>query len=143
MAIIKIEVPSLAELLQNGVEVKVAPQGIKWSDQQFLEYAKEKGVYIIYHGGAVKYIGKTDGPSMYFAKRLRREFSESASQNKHNYPKLRNLVTPPPIMVYFITSKEIRKLITSQSVELSDENRNAIFEQVLIQVYKPEFQKTY
>lgn len=137
---IDIEVPSLPELFQNGVPVHLAPKGIQWRTNQLGKFAKEKGVYLIYHEGVVKYIGKTDGPSMSYGMRLRREFQEGASQGRHIYPKLAQLSSSHPIMVYFCTLNDVRKYVTSTEGEIGDNNRNAIFEQVLIQIYSPEFQ---
>jgi hypothetical protein len=43
---------------------------------------------MIHHAGAIKYVGKTDAPTMSYGTRLRREFAESTSSRRHNYPKL-------------------------------------------------------
>lgn len=137
---IEILIPSLAELFQNGCPVQLALKGKSWFKSQLGNYAKEKGIYILYHQGVVKYIGKTDGPSMSFGMRLRREFQESASQGKHIYPKLAQLSSEYPIMAYFLTLSDVKKHILVSGGILTNENLNVIFEQVLIQVYKPEFQ---
>lgn len=137
---IEVEIPGKDKVLAGGYSVPLARKGDTWSGKSLGHYAKDKGVYIIHHAGTVKYVGKTDRPSMSFGMRLRREFQETASQRRHIYPKLEALKVPPEIKVYFFTSEEIRGLVSGTSIPLTDMQRIAIFETALVQVYEPEFQ---
>jgi len=112
----------------------------KWDTPRLGEYAGKRGVYVIHPSGSVKYVGKTQKPLMSLGIRLRREFTESGSQSKHTYPRLVRLRTPPAIKVYFFTVEDLRRLVSTDTNALDDAQRTAIFETVLIQVYRPDFQ---
>ena len=105
----EIELPSKEEILAGGIAIQVAREGELWSKKQLGEHAKEQGVYVIHHGGAIKYVGRTDKPTMAlityaeFGERLRREFHAKASQRRHIYPKLEQLQVPPTIKVSFFS----------------------------------------
>lgn len=137
---VHIQIPSKERILTCSQVVRLAPKGHSWSKDQLGEYAKDKGVYMIHHGGLIAYVGKTDGPTMTFGARLRREFQETASGRRHIYPKLERLVTPPQILVSFLTLPDVQDLVRSEEVMLDDFAKVAILEQALIQVYKPKFQ---
>jgi hypothetical protein len=138
---VHIEVPSEDQLLSHSVIVKIALKGHSWSQYQLGEYAKSQGIYIIHHGRKIMYVGKTDGPTMSFGARLRREFQENAAKGKHIYPKLASLPTPPEIRVSFLTLSQMQNLLTSEGSTLDDITKIAILEQTLINIYKPELQK--
>lgn len=97
-------------------------------------------MYIIHHAGKVKYVGKTDRASMSFGMRRRREFQESASGGRHIFPKLAALSVPPDLGVSLLPASAIRRLVTLTGTALTDAQLIPIYEAVLIQVYKPEFQ---
>lgn len=137
---VEVEVPPKEKVLAGGCSVPLARRGERWSESSLGIRAKDQGVYVIHHAGIVKYVGKTDGPSMSFGMRLRREFQETASQRRHIYPKLAALRVPPEIQVSFFSAEEIRGLVSVPSAKLTDADRIAIFETVLVQVYGPEFQ---
>lgn len=143
---IEIELPSKAEILAGGIAIRVAKEGESWSKTQLGGYAKEQGVYVIHHGGAIKYVGRTDKPAtgriVYseFGERLRREFHARASQRLHIYPKLEKLPVPPEIKVSFFLLSRIREIVRGEI--LDDRGRAAILEQALIHVYNPEFQES-
>lgn len=137
---IEVHIPPKDIVLESGIPVPLARKGSPWSESVLGSYSKEQGVYIIHHAGRVKYVGKTDGPSMSFGMRLRREFQETASQRKHIYPKLETLEVPPDVKVYFLSVSEIHKLVSSTDTSLTDVQRITILEAVLVQVYAPEFQ---
>jgi len=101
---------------------------------------KKQGVYVIFHGDQVIYVGKTDGPSMSFGMRLRREFQETASSNRHIYPKLAALPTPPNIQVSMLSTLEIRKMVSLNGLILADADLIGPCETILIAAYKPAFQ---
>ncbi len=137
---IEVEIPLKEAVLASGCPVPLAPEGATWSEKALGTFAKQQGVYVIHHGGTVKYVGKTDGPSMSFGMRLRREFQETASGNRHLYPKLKGLMVPPDIMVHFFAAKEIRGLIRTADTELTNTQCIEIFEAALVQIYQPQFQ---
>ena len=137
---IKIQIPPEKQILAGGYIVPIAPKGTSWSDSLFGTRAKDIGVYVIHHSGSIKYVGKTSGSSMSFATRLRREFQETASQKRHIYPKLKNLVVPPEIKVYLIGEAQISKLIDTDGLTHIIPNRIELFEAALIGAYNPEFQ---
>jgi hypothetical protein len=70
-----------------------------WTESCLSESAKLTGVYVIHHGGSIKYVGKTGSPSMSYGMRLRREFQETASSGKDIYLELALLAVPPEIKV--------------------------------------------
>ncbi len=139
---IVIDVPPKDVPLSGGCEVPVTCSGHLWSEGCLGKYANERGVYVHHHAGSIKYVGKTETQDMCFGKRLRREFTEGGSGGRHIYPKLTALLTPPAIRTYFFTTEAIRGLVATRDLVLSDAQRIAIFETVLIQVYQPEFQCT-
>jgi hypothetical protein len=104
------------------------------------EYAKRQGCYVIHRGGSILYVGKTDGSTMTFGMRLRREFQETASQGRHIYPKLAAFTVPPEIQASFLSFPQIRDLVCCEETDLDDLSKIAIVEQTLIQIYEPEFQ---
>ena len=68
---ISVLVPSVGEVLSAGVAVPIALRGDSWPASVLGENAKDYGVYVIHHGGAIKYVGKADGPSMTFGARTK------------------------------------------------------------------------
>lgn len=143
---IKIELPSKKEILARGIPVKVAREGELWSKKQLGKYANNQGIYIIHHGGSIKYVGRTDKPTQalikysQFGERLRREFHAKASQKRHIYKKLEQLEVPPHIKVSFFPLDKMREIILGEN--LHDRGRVAVLEQALIHVYKPKFQES-
>ena len=139
---IEIEIPIREQLLEKKFPVPIAKRGTAWSEKCLGSYAKKQGVYMIHHGEQLKYVGKTDSPTMTFGIRLRREFQESASQGKHIYPKLEKLTVPPTIEVSFLPTQEVRGIVKSDSGTLTDTQCVSILETVLVAIWEPEFQKT-
>ena len=135
-----ITVPSQRELLSAACSVRIARRGESWSESCLGIGSKDQGVYIIHHAGKIKYVGKTDGASMSFGMRLRREFQESAAGGRHIFPKLAALSVPPDINVCLLSANAIRKLISVDGVTVTDAQLIPIYEAVLIQAYRPEFQ---
>ncbi len=138
---LEIEIPPKEQVMADGCPVALALKGGSWSQSCLGSKAKEIGVYVIHHGGTVKYVGKTNGPSMSFGVRLRREFQESASRGEHLYPQLITLTQPPPIMVSLFAATDIKKLVRVVGASLSDHQSIEIFEAVLIHLYQPDFQR--
>ena len=136
-----IDIPAPQELISVACSVPVASKGLKWSASCLGPNAKETGVYVIHHAGVIKYVGKTNGPTMSYGIRLRREFQEKASGGKHIYPKLVSLKVPPDIMVSVFSTKAIGSLVNAEGVALSTWGKVEIFEAVLTHVYDPEFQR--
>ena len=120
--------------------MKLAPKGKSWSEKQLADNAKNQGVYILVRGRQILYVGKTDGPSMTFGVRLRREFQESAAQGKHVYKKLTQPSTDAEISVAFLPTSEVQELVQCEGFCLNHQGKIAILEQALIQSYQPEFQ---
>lgn len=136
-----IEIPSPQEAMAPACPVPLAMRGVKWSESCLGQSAKDTGVYVIHHAGIIKYVGKTDAPTMSYGARLRREFQETASSGKHNYPKLALLSTPPKIMVSFFSSKAIDSLVKTEGLKLSAWGKVEVFETALTHAYDPEFQR--
>lgn len=137
---VEVHIPTREEVLASGVAVPIAREGESWSPKGLGSLKDEQGVYVIHHAGRVKYVGKTDGPSMTFGARLRREFQQTASQGRHIYPKLETLKTPPEIKVVFYTARSIRDLVSVTGTAFDDQQRTVIFEAALTQAYGPDFQ---
>jgi hypothetical protein len=138
---ISLEFPLKEEVMSRGIEVPLAPKGQSWYTGKLGKYAYKQGVYVIFHNNQIKYVGKTNGQTMDFGTRLRREFQETASQRNHIYPKLEKLQTPPPIYVSFFSTEDLRELIHTE-IETFNKNEEGIieiFEQVLKCAYKPEW----
>lgn len=136
-----INIPKIKEVISQGINISISKVGNSWSQKQLGSFKNEIGVYVIHHKGIIKYVGKTNGEKMSFSVRLRRHFQEKAAGNKHTYPKLVKLSTPPSIKVSFFTLEEIEKKYVSSSQKYSN-NKELIplFESALILAYKPEFQ---
>jgi len=138
---IEIKIPPREMILSGGKVVCLATRGKSWSERQLGDYAKDTGVYVIHHAGSVKYVGKTNRPSMSFGMRLRREFQEKASQRRHIYPKLEKLTVPPPIYVFFFGMRDVCNLVKTEDAKIDDVGKIEIFEQALLHSLKPEWQK--
>ena len=136
-----IDIPEPKEATSNAWPVPLAARGVRWSESCLGQNAKETGVYVIHHSGVIKYVGKTDAPTMSYGMRLRREFQETASSGKHNYPKLALLSVPPEIMVTIFSSKAIDALVKAQGLTLNPWGKVEVFETALIHAYHPEFQR--
>lgn len=136
-----IDIPEPQEAISQACPVPLAVRGVKWSASCLGQNAKETGVYVIHHGGVIKYVGNTDGPTMSFGERLRRQFQQSASSGKHNYPKLALLSSPPDIMVSVFSSKMIDSLVKAEGFRLNAWGKVEVFETALIHGYDPEFQR--
>ena len=136
-----IDIPEPQEAMSHACPVPLAARDMRWSGSCLGQIAKETGVYVIHHSGLIKYVGKTDGPSMSYGMRLRREFQETASSGKHNYPKLALLSVPPEIMVSVFSLKAIDALVKAEGFTLNPWGRVEVFEVALIHAYDPEFQR--
>ncbi len=137
----EIEIPPKDKIVSGGCDVALARKGVGWSQSCLGSKANETGVYVIHHEGLIKYVGKTNGPSMSFGIRLRREFQQSASGGKHIYPQLASLAVPPRIMVSLFSAADIKVLVQSFGLELNDYEATEIFEMALIHAYRPDFQR--
>jgi hypothetical protein len=102
---------------------------------------RKREFYVIHHGGAIKYVGKTGSPGMSFGMRLRREFQQTASSDRHIYPKLALLTVPPDIMVSFFSGKHIEKLVSAEGMTLNGFEKIEIFETAAIHACQPDFQR--
>lgn len=140
---IEIDVPALADILEAGCPVPIAPKGIAWSMSCLGKVRRLKGVYVIHHDHKVKYVGKTDGPTMNFGTRLRREFQQSASGDKHIYPKLSVLQVPPNIMVTCIPTDEIKRRIKFSGHAPRPDHLVTVFEIAMILHLDPELQQQF
>lgn len=128
---VEVQVPPKDEVLAGGCSVPLARKGATWSQNSLGPLAKDQGVHVIHHSRTVRYVGKTDGLSMSFGMRLRREFQETASKRRHIYPKLEALKVPPDTKVYLFPTDEIRSLVSAAGATLTDTQCIAIFETVL------------
>jgi hypothetical protein len=137
---VKVEIPALESILSNGHVVPLARGGAKWTSRCLGRDGKGVGVYAIHHNGELKYIGKTNGPTMSFSTRLRRELQEIASGGKHIYPKLASLTVPPDIKVTLFTKQQIEELVAVEGTTLAPWQKIEIFEATLIQVLGPSLQ---
>jgi hypothetical protein len=138
---LEIEVPDAGEILKEGCIVPIARKNEKWSSACLGGMQKEKGVYVIHHAGKIMYVGKTDGPTMNFGTRLRRELQETASQNKHIYPRLSALPVPPDIIVHCFPLSVIKQMVKATDRELLSFQLIGMFETAMIYHLEPEFQQ--
>jgi hypothetical protein len=136
-----IDIPDREIAIANACSVPLAIRGVTWRESCLGELAKETGVYVIHHGGVIKYVGKTGGPSMSYGTRLRREFQEGAANGKHIYPKLATLTIPPEIMVSFFSGNDIERLVTTDGMTLNSFEKIEVFETAAIHAYQPDFQR--
>jgi len=135
---IEITIPTLEQVLQQGRDVPVVPRGTKWKSSCLGVGAKLTGVYVIHHGGEVKYIGKTNGLTMHFAKRLRKHFHETSGGDI--YPKLASLSVPPQVRVTLFPLHEIDKLVGLREGKLGKAQKAEIFETAMIMALNPILQ---
>jgi hypothetical protein len=77
-----IDIPDPQQAISRACPVPIAIKGVTWKEACLGEHAKESGVYVIHHGEAIRYVGKTGSPGMSFGMRLRREFQQTASGPK-------------------------------------------------------------
>lgn len=136
---IEIDLPEAEEVLAHGCPVPLARGEEPWSTACLGKMARGHGVYVIHHAGKIKYVGKTDGPAMSFGRRLRAEFRQKSSRDKHIFPKLSTLKVPPEIRAHFYTDTEIKERIKTTR-ELSSFQLIGIFETAMIFHLNPEFQ---
>lgn len=137
---VEISLPPSAELLKTLWDVPLARRGEGWSERCLGPEGKKQGVYVIHHGEKVIYVGKTDGQSMTFGVRLRREFQESASGRRHIFPTLSRLTIPPSLRVCLLPTDVLRGMVKVHGAKLSDVDLIRICECVLIATYRPELQ---
>jgi hypothetical protein len=138
---IVIDIPEREIAIAKACPVPLAIKGVKWKESCLGDRAKQTGVYVIHHGGTIKYVGQTGSPSMSFGMRLRREFQQTASSDRHIYPKLALLTVPPDIMVSFFSGEDIEKLVIPEGVTLNGFEKIEIFETAAIHAYQPDFQR--
>lgn len=137
---ITISIPTKAQIINGGFEIRVAKKGASWSKAQLGDYADRKGVYIHHCNGKVLYIGKaTSGQWGTFAERLRREFQETASANSTLHKLL--AAQRHKIRSYLIDLEDVDMMIDPGSMTLSPERKALIMEQVLVGIYQPEGNK--
>jgi hypothetical protein len=136
-----IDIPDPQQAVSQACPVPLAIKGVTWKESCLGKQGKESGVYIIHHGGAIVYVGKTGSPGMSFGLRLRREFQQTASSDRHIYPKLASLTVPPDIMVSFFCSKDIDRLVNAEGITLNGFEKIEIFETAAIHAYLPGFQR--
>lgn len=136
-----VEIPRLDDVLSEGLCVPLAAKGTKWSAKCLGKQGKAVGVYAIHCNGALKYVGKTDGPTMDFSTRLRREFQETAASGKHVYPKLAALINPADITVTLFPQEQVERLVTTEGFTLALWQKIEILETAMIQVLNPEWQR--
>jgi hypothetical protein len=75
-----IDVPEPQETMSQACAVPLATRGVRWSESCLGQNAKGTGVCVIHHSGIIKYVGRTDAPTMSFGMRLRREVSRNCSK---------------------------------------------------------------
>lgn len=136
---ISIETPRKSTILKKGIDVSLAPQGATWSELDLGECRKEKGVYVIHHDNKIKYVGKTNGPTMSFGVRLRRHFQEKAA-GKHTYPRLEALDKRKSIRVSLFSLDQIEGYVEGRIPASTKLEVIPLFESALIISLKPEFQ---
>lgn len=135
----KIRIPTKGKILRQGVDVELSPIGKSWSAYQLGDKRTRIGVYVIHHEGDIKYVGKTNGPTMNFGVRLRRHFQESAA-GKHIYPRLEELEQPPCVQVTMLELDEIQQYIDHSVGNIDLTKLIPVFESALICAYDPAFQ---
>lgn len=135
----RIRVPTKKRIIADGVDVHLSPIRQSWSPYQLGEKRARIGVYIIHHNCVIKYVGKTNGPTMNFGVRLRRHFQQQAA-GKHTYPRLKCLNQPPCIQVTMIELSEIQEYVEYNVKGLDLIKLIPIFETALICAFEPEFQ---
>jgi hypothetical protein len=138
-----IELPDLDEIFDSGCPVPIARKGDKWQTSCLGKMCKEKGIYVIHHDRRVIYVGKTEGGSMNYGMRLRREFQENAAQGKHIYPKLSSLITPPDIKTTFYPILEIIKRMQFEGQIYRPDQMIGIFEIAMINHLEPQLQQHF
>jgi hypothetical protein len=133
---IRIEIPTRAQIVNNGFALSVASANQEWKKEQLGDYADRSGVYIHHSIGSILYIGITTvGQWGTFGERLRREFQFSSSQNSSLYQLLAN--QKGTIRTYLLDLSDIEMMIDSGPVALPAERKALILEQVLIGIYEP------
>lgn len=137
-----VDIPSSRTLRQLAIQVPLARIGEPWSPTVLGPNATAKGVYVIFQGDGVLYVGKTQRNKMNFGTRLRREFTESGSQGKHIYPKLVNQVMShaSPLLVACLPLAEIKSWWQCRGGSLNDEAITLVTEQLLIGAFSPRLQ---
>jgi hypothetical protein len=138
---ITITVPTKADIVNGGFEVKVARNQRSWKKSQLGNYADKKGVYVHHSAGAILYVGKTtEGVGGTFGERLRREFKENeSSRNSHLYKLLSS--QRHTIRVYLLDLQDIDMMVAPGPIHLSPERKALLMEQALIGIHQPKGNK--
>ena len=138
---ISITIPTKAQIVNGGFEIKVSKAGTAWSKSQLGDYANRRGVYVHHSHGKILYIGKTTtGDYGTFGERLRREYQEKASGNSSLFKLLAS--QEAPVQAYFLDLGDLDMMVNAGPMSLSPERKALIMEQVLIGIYEPDGNNT-
>jgi len=134
---ITIEIPTKANIVNGGFEIKIAEESEEWNKSQLGDYAGKSGVYIHHSNGKILYIGKTTkGDWGNFGERLRRECQLRASRNSGLYQLLKS--QNKPVYTYFLDLQDIDMMVDQGPMGLTPERKALIMEQILIGIFEPE-----
>jgi hypothetical protein len=134
---VTIHVPTKAQILAGGFQIKTAGATDSWSKSQLGHYAGSRGVHVHHSNGRILYVGKTTtGAFGTFGERLRREFQQKAAQNSSLHQLLCN--QKKPIRTYCLDLDDLDMMVDQGPMQLSQERKALIMEQVLIGIYSPK-----
>ena len=135
---VTIHIPSIQEVIQKGIPLKVAVENESWYQDHLGDYAKRSGVYIHHANSKILYVGQTskEGKWGTFHVRLRRECQPKAASNSNLYQLLLQHAKDAKTTMYHFA--EVESMFSGKCKEnLNGERMTLILEQLLIAFYKP------
>lgn len=135
---IQIKIPSLEEVFQKGVPLKVVAENESWYKHYLGDYAEKSGVYIHHANKSILYVGQTSKNEQWgtFHVRLRRECQPKAASYSRLYRLLLLNATEVKTTLYHFD--EVKLMFSGGIKEmLSSERMTLILEQFMIAAYNP------
>lgn len=135
---ITIKIPTLQEVFQKGISLKVVRENESWYQDDLGEYAKKSGVYIHHSNGNILYVGQTSKAGNWgtFHVRLRKECQPAAASHSNLYHLLLENARDLKTTLYHF--EEVSAMFSGNIKDkLSPGRMTLILEQFMIAAYQP------
>jgi len=133
---VRVKVPLKADIVYQGIELKIAAKSQSWTKTDLGDYASKSGVYVHHSNGIILYVGKTTiGEYGNFGERLRREFQETSSSNSQLFQLLAKQKHPVKTIMFDLD--DIDMMVNPGPIQLARERKALIMEQILIGIFQP------
>lgn len=129
-------IPKRNEITSRGIPLSVAADGESWSSIQLGPSARDSGVYVLYAGNRILYVGQTMvGNYGNYGERFRRHCQKKASRNSKVYQLLRS--QNEGVWAYLLGRSDLGDRVRQEGVKVSVERMALLLEQALIGAYEP------